>query len=60
MEVITEITNGGAHVSLEGLGNPITMTNSTLYLRAHGKHIQVGLVLDDYKVPSVPIAKIVG
>lgn len=59
-EAIREITKGGAHVSLDALGHPVTMTNSILCLRPRGKHIQVGLMLGDHAAPSVPMSKIVG
>ena len=59
-EAIREITKGGAHVSLDALGHPVTMTNSILCLRPRGKHIQVGLMLGDHAAPSVPMPKIVG
>ncbi len=59
-EAIHEITNGGAHVSLDALGHPSTMTNSILCLRPRGKHIQVGLMLGDHAAPAVPMSKIVG
>lgn len=60
VEAITEITKGGAHVSLDALGHPVTMTNSILCLRPRGKHIQVGLMLGEHAAPSVPMPKIVG
>lgn len=56
---ITEITNGGAHVSLDALGHRSTMTNSILCLRPRGKHIQVGLMLGDHAAPAVPMPRIV-
>ncbi len=59
-EAIHEITKGGAHVSIDALGHPTTMTNSILCLRPRGKHIQVGLMLGDHATPSVPMPKIVG
>ena len=59
-EAIRELTHGGAHVSLDALGHPVTMTNSILCLRPRGKHIQVGLMLGDHAAPSVPMPKIVG
>ncbi|MBT9386947.1 zinc-dependent alcohol dehydrogenase family protein [Pseudooceanicola sp. CBS1P-1] len=57
---IRDITRGGAHVSLDALGHPVTMTNSILGLRPRGKHIQVGLMLGDHAAPAVPMPKIVG
>ena len=60
VEAIKELTKGGAHVSLDALGHPATMTNSILCLRPRGKHIQVGLMLGDHAAPAVPMPKIVG
>lgn len=59
-EAIRTITRGGAHVSLDALGHPVTMTNSILGLRPRGKHIQVGLMLGEHSAPSVPMPRIVG
>ena len=60
VDAITDITEGGAHVSLDALGHPITMTNSILCLRPRGKHVQVGLMLGDHAAPAVPMPKIIG
>lgn len=48
VEAIKEITKGGAHVSLDALGHPATITNSILCLRPRSKNIQVGLMLGDH------------
>jgi len=58
-ETIREITKGGAHVSLDALGHPSTMTDSILCLRPRSKHIQVGLMLGDHAAPAVPMPRIV-
>lgn len=34
---------GGAHVSVDCLGHPVTAANSVLGLRALGRHVQIGL-----------------
>lgn len=60
VENIKEITKGGAHVSMDALGHPVTMNNSILCLRPRGKHIQVGLMMGDQASPTVPMQKIVG
>ena len=60
VEAIKEITKGGAHVSIDALGHPVTMTNSILGLRPRGKHIQVGLMLGEHAAPTVPMSKIIG
>ncbi|ODT59759.1 MULTISPECIES: zinc-dependent alcohol dehydrogenase family protein [Paracoccus] len=57
---IRDITRGGAHVSLDALGHPVTMMNSILCLRPRGKHIQVGLMLGEHAAPAIPMPRIVG
>lgn len=59
-EAVMEITKGGAHVSLDALGHPVTCFNSIQNLRRRGKHVQVGLMLADHATPQVPMAKIIG
>ncbi len=44
--LIREITGGGADVSLDTLGSPVTASNSILGLRKRGRHVQVGLLND--------------
>jgi len=58
-EAVMEITKGGAHVSLDALGNPVTCFNSIQNLRRRGKHVQVGLMLADHAAPQVPMAKVI-
>ncbi|MGB3613280.1 MAG: zinc-dependent alcohol dehydrogenase family protein [Elainellaceae cyanobacterium] len=58
-EAVIEITQGGAHVSLDALGHPETCYNSILNLRRRGKHIQVGLMLADNSAPPVPMGKVI-
>lgn len=55
VEVIRDISNGGAHVSVDALGSPATLFNSVSCLRKRGKHIQVGLLLGDQKNSLVPM-----
>ncbi len=43
---VTEMTRGGADVSLDTLGSPVTAANSVRCLRRRGRHVQVGLLLD--------------
>jgi len=59
VQEIRDITGGGAHVSLDGLGSPVTSFNSVSCLRKRGKHIQVGLMLGDHKNSAVPMDRIV-
>jgi len=59
-EAVMEITQGGAHVSIDALGHPVTCFNSVANLRRRGKHVQVGLMLADHATPQVPMAKVIG
>lgn len=57
---VMEITKGGAHVSIDALGNPTTCFNSIANLRKRGKHIQVGLMLGGQNHPAIPMDKVIG
>lgn len=46
-EAMMEITQGGAHVSIDALGITATCRNSVLSLRKRGRHIQIGLTGSD-------------
>ena len=59
-EAVIELTRGGAHVSLDALGHPVTCFNSILNLRPRGKHVQVGLMLGEHMTPQVLMAKVIG
>jgi alcohol dehydrogenase len=56
---IRELTGGGAHVSIDALGAPVTLTNSVRCLRKQGRHAQVGLLLGDDRSPAVPMARVI-
>ena len=43
--LIGEVTEGGAHVSIDALGSAPTAVNSVRSLRRRGRHVQVGLLL---------------
>jgi alcohol dehydrogenase len=59
VEAVIELTNGGAHVSLDALGHPTTCFNSISNLRKRGKHIQVGLLLAEQSTPAIPMSKVI-
>ncbi|HEX8047784.1 zinc-binding dehydrogenase, partial [Rhizobium sp.] len=59
-EAVREITKGGAHVSIDALGHPVTCFNSIKNLRRRGRHVQVGLMLGDYATPQIPMAQVIG
>ena len=59
VEEIQDITQGGAHVSLDALGSLETCRNSILSLRKRGRHVQVGLMVADYKDALVPMNQVI-
>ncbi|MFC1505254.1 zinc-dependent alcohol dehydrogenase family protein [Thermodesulfobacteriota bacterium] len=59
VENILDITEGGAHVSIDALGSPVTCFNSVANLRKRGKHVQVGLMLAEHSHPAVPMDKVI-
>jgi alcohol dehydrogenase len=56
---IMDVTHGGAHVSLDALGSPTTLTNSVLSLRKRGRHVQVGLLTENEQVPAAAIRRLI-
>jgi alcohol dehydrogenase len=59
VKAVMAITNGGAHVSIDALGSPVTCFNSIANLRRRGRHIQVGLMLADHHHPAIPMDKVI-
>jgi len=59
VEAVKDVTEGGAHVSIDALGHQETCFNSINNLRKRGKHIQVGLMLGEYIFPKIPMAKVI-
>ncbi|HNT75240.1 MAG TPA: zinc-dependent alcohol dehydrogenase family protein [Anaerolineae bacterium] len=55
IERLHDLTGGGAHVSLDALGSATTCRNSVLSLRKRGRHVQVGLMVADYKDALIPM-----
>jgi alcohol dehydrogenase len=56
-EAVREVSQGGAHVSIDALGSPHTCFNSIKSLRRRGRHVQVGLMVED-SAPRIPMADV--
>jgi alcohol dehydrogenase len=56
---VKDVTQGGAHVSIDALGHPQTCFNSIANLRRRGRHVQVGLMLADHARPMIPMAQVI-
>jgi alcohol dehydrogenase len=59
VKAVKQITDGGAHMSMDALGHPTTCYNSVSNLRRRGRHIQVGLMLGDHAKAAIPMAKVI-
>ena len=58
-EQIIDMTNGGAHASMDALGSTVTCQNSILCLRPLGRHVQVGLMKDQHEHPEIPMGVVI-
>jgi len=56
---VHEITRGGAQLSIDALGHPVTCVNSILSLRRRGRHVQIGLLLADQARPAIPMDRVI-
>jgi len=54
-----DLTDSGAHVSIDALGSPDTCFNSIACLRPRGRHVQVGLMLGGHNHAPVPMDRII-
>ncbi|HEY8985620.1 MAG TPA: zinc-dependent alcohol dehydrogenase family protein [Streptomyces sp.] len=54
---VRDLTDGGAHLSLDALGSPATCAASVNSLRRRGRHLQVGLLPSDTGTTPVPMAR---
>ena len=57
-EAVRELTDGGVHVSVDAIGNAEVCRNSIDSLRKRGRHIQIGLLVDEGGEVKVPMAKV--
>jgi alcohol dehydrogenase len=58
-EAVIELTGGGAHVSLDALGSAATCRGSIRSLRKRGRHVQVGLMLEDEREVAIPMDRVI-
>lgn len=56
---VVELTNGGAHVSIDAFGSEATAAASIESLRRRGRHVQVGLLPEALGRPRLPMARVV-
>lgn len=56
---IFDLTQGGAHVSLDALGDAETCFNSVACLRKHGRHVQIGLLTGAQASTPLPMDQVI-
>ncbi|PWV98865.1 alcohol dehydrogenase [Hoeflea marina] len=56
---VRDLTDGGAHLSIDALGHRDTCFNSIANLRRRGRHVQVGLMLGEHGNPVIPMGKVI-
>jgi alcohol dehydrogenase len=55
---VRDLTGGGAHVSVDAIGNAEVCFNSINSLRKRGRHIQIGLMVGGSNKPRIPMDKV--
>ncbi len=56
---VRDLTGGGAHVSLDAIGNAGACCNAIESLRKRGRHVQVGLMTGAHAMPRIPMHKVI-
>ena len=57
---VKDLTDGGAHVSIDALGHPALVFDSISCLRKRGKHIQVGIMEAGEHRTAIPMNLVIG
>lgn len=58
-EAVRDLTDGGAHVSLDALGSTETCRKAILSLRKQGRHVQIGLLAAGDSDPPLPMGQVI-
>jgi alcohol dehydrogenase len=56
---VRDATGGGAHASVDAFGSAATAANSILGLRTRGRHVQIGLLLNDDGFTPIPMTAVI-
>ena len=60
VKTIRDITELGAHVSIDALGSEATANSAVLSLRRMGRHVQLGLLLTESGQTPMPMSRVIG
>lgn len=56
---VRAMTDGGAHVAIEGLGSAVTFENALRSLRKLGRHVQVGMPVGAHATVALPLLELI-
>ena len=56
VDAVIDLSSGGVNVSLDTLGSTTTALNSIRCLAIRARHVQVGLMVGDDRLPGIPMA----
>jgi len=56
---VRDLTDGGAHLSIDAIGNAGACFDSIDSLRKRGRHVQVGLMTGSQQTPGIPMHKVI-
>lgn len=59
VNVIRSVTGGGADISIDALGSAVTAQNSIRCLAKRGRHVQIGLVIDEGVNLPIPMSRVI-
>ena len=59
VNVIREVSDGGAQISVDALGSAVTAQNSIRCLAKRGRHVQIGLVLEAGTNLPIPMSRVI-
>ncbi len=59
VNVIREASGGGAQISVDALGSAVTAQNSIRCLAKRGRHVQIGLVLEEGINLPIPMSRVI-
>jgi len=56
---VRDLTGGGAHVSVDAIGNADACRNAIDSLRKRGRHVQIGLLTGADSMPHIPMHRVI-
>lgn len=58
-DAVRDVTEGGAHASIDAVGHLVCARQSVDCLRKRGRHVQVGLLAGEHAEPPLPMGRVI-